>query len=707
MKAVAALDWQAVKDDINQTLINSQDWWPADNGHYGPLMIRLAWHCAGSYRISDGHGGCDGGRNRFDPERSWADNTNLDKARKLLWPIKVKYGNALSWGDLIILTGTVAIRSMGGPVLGFCAGRIDDTDGSESVLLGPSAEQQADYPCPVNGQCKSPLGPTTVGLIYVNPEGPMGQPDPSGSWPQIRDSFGRMAMNDSETVALIGGGHAFGKAHGACPTPPGPSPAEDPLNPWPGRCGSGKGKDTVTAGFEGPWTDTPTKWSNAYFNKLLNYQWTNYSGPGEHQQWKAENTSTMMLTSDVSLLFEPTYLDLVRNFAANPAALDEAFKNAWYKLVTRDMGPVTRCLGKWTAPAQSWQYPLPPTAPDAVKDIDKIRDAITKVMTTASTTLDVDYDAKNKPSYAGMFVHMAYQSASSFRRTDYLGGPNCGRIRFEPQSKWADNVGVDKAFELLKPVITQFPKLSSADLIIAAGQIGLDALSSTGPGSNGSTSLFLSFCGGRTDAADGKGSEYLSPSFSGQATPHQMRAKQALLGLSSRELVALQARPRSLAQQARLGYQGTWASTSAGIVSNLYFKLLLNNTWVNETLSNGYVQYRSVQSPSIVMMPTDINLLYDSELLSIVQEFAGEQQMFYRAFSAAWTRLMNIDRFQGPLGNVCNSPSSSPASPASADLAWYYVAIISTGCAFLLSFLMWLACCRTKRGETNSEPLLH
>jgi catalase/peroxidase HPI len=449
--ALAELDLEAVKEDLQELFVTSQEEWPADYGHYGPFMIRLAWHCAGSYRLSDGRGGCDGGRQRFDPERSWEDNTNLDKARALLWPIKQKYGLGLSWGDLFILAGTTAIESMGGPTIGFCAGRIDDVDGRDSLGLGPSREQEEIAPCPVEGACLPPLGASTVGLIYVNPEGPLGNPEPSLSAGDVRDTFRRMGMNDSETVALIGGGHAFGKAHGACPLGAGAPPKDDPVNPWPGLCGTGVGVDTFTSGIEGPWVPTPTSWSNSYFQILQNFEWEVWTGPGNATQWRVAEGATpptapgvapgaprepvMMMTSDLALLNDPeqSYQSYVRQFAEQPEAFDDAFAAAWYKLTARDMGPHTRCVGDDVPPPQPWQFPLPPPPPPLeLPNFAEVRDAIERAMVEPNPVLPPDeYDGQ--PWYGALFVRLAWGCSSTFRSTDFLGGCNGARIRFSPE----------------------------------------------------------------------------------------------------------------------------------------------------------------------------------------------------------------------------------------------------------------------------------
>lgn len=342
-KALKTLDMEAVKKDMKELLKDSKDFWPADFGNYGPFMVRLAWHCSGSFRASDGVGGCGGGRQRFDPEANWPDNANLDKARALVAPLKKKYGHALSWGDLFILAGTTALREAGAPLKKMCFGRVDDSDGKKSEPLGPTALQHDNDPCVKNGDCKYPLGDTTLGLVYVNPEGPMAVPDPKGSVVNVRQTFGIMGHSDSATVALIGGGHAIGKGHGACPKSGGLPPKEawkKGVRPYQGECGSGKekgkGKNTVTAGFEGAWTSNPLKWDNQYFQDLLNEEWEKHKGPGGHWQWrmKGKDSDLMRLTADLSLLHDDKYLKHVKKFAEDMDAFNDAFDKAWYDLTT-------------------------------------------------------------------------------------------------------------------------------------------------------------------------------------------------------------------------------------------------------------------------------------------------------------------------------------------------------------------------------------
>jgi len=360
-EALRSLDMEAVKTDMTELLADSQACWPADWGNYGPFMVRLAWHCSGSYRKSDGVGGCGGGRQRFEPETSWPDNTNLDKARALLYPLKEKYGHALSWGDLFILAGTTALRDSGAPLKQMCFGRKDDADGAASELLGPTALQAEKLPCVVNGECKPPLGVTTVGLIYVNPEGPMAIPDPVGSARDIRQTFVAMGHTDRSTVALIGGGHAVGKSHGACPKGAGLPPNEAypaGVAPWEGQCGSGKGADTVTAGFEGAWTTHPLEWDNEYFQALLENEWEKFKGPGGHWQWRIKGgdktgTSRMRLTSDIALLHDEEYLSVVKEFAGNMDAFNAAFEEAWFDLTA------THGSGTWSASAKCDGGPFP------------------------------------------------------------------------------------------------------------------------------------------------------------------------------------------------------------------------------------------------------------------------------------------------------------------------------------------------------------
>jgi len=627
--ALDHLDLESVEADIAAALTKSQPFWPTDLGNYGPLMIRLAWHCAGTYRSSDGRGGCDGGRQRFDPERSWEDNTNLDKARRLLWPIKHKYGLGLSWGDLFTLAGTTAIKSMGGPVLGFCAGRVDDWDGAWSDALGPTTSQEELFPCPVNGNCSdaSGLGTSTVGLIYVNPEGFMGNPDPVLSARQVRDVFARMGMNDSETVALIGGGHAFGQTHGACPNGAGPSPKEDPNNPWPGMCGTGKGPDTYTSGFQGPWTMNPTRWDNAYFRALRNCDWIVHKGPGDKYQWKVKErtlrcpySGIMMLTSDIALMHDPegAYQELVKEFADSPEKLDQAFSRAWYKLMTRDMGPATRCKGKQVPAVQPWQYPLP-APPAQLADFHMVAKDILGVATSGTQRLQ---------QLGKSLIRLAFSCAWTFRVTDYRGGCNGARIRFSPEREWPTNAGLAEVLELLEPIKTKYGQgLSWADLIVLAGTVSI--------GNTSGGRVPVSFCGGRTDAVDGTGSQHLQPRIS-SATKSIALFKDfwRVMGLSERETVAL-----SPASPTRLN--------ATGSLSNSYFELLLSQTWEPFTdPATGSVLYRAAGGSSgTIVAPTDLILRWDPDYLAVVQEYVADNDAFLNDFANAWEKLMAADLF--------------------------------------------------------------
>jgi len=637
-EAVSKIDWNAVKEDIKAVLTNSQDFWPADYGNYGPFFIRQAWHCAGSYRISDGRGGCEGGRQRFNPELSWDDNTNLEKAKKLLWPIKQKYGLGLSWGDLIILTGTTSIEAMGGPNFGFCAGRIDSVDGSESLLLGPTPEQLERFPCPVNGECKPPFGTTTIGLIYVNPEGPMGKPDPAGSANDVRVTFSNMNMNDMETVALIGGGHAFGRTHGACPKGPGPSPIEDPTNPWPGMCGSGKGKDAFTSGFDGPWTTDPTRWDNNYFHELLNNEWEVYIGPGGKHQWRTVNGTQgiMMLTSDISLLHDPRgeYIKYVKMFAENITLFEEAFAAAWYKLTTRDMGPAARCVGPWVPPPQPFQNPLPPPPANPPN--------------YGAIAIELKGLLAETPALRAEFIALAHQCAATYRVTDHIGGCNGARIRFAPEAAFPSNAGLDATLAALGRVRDEHDGLSWADLIVLAGAVAVQE------GAHGD--VRLPFCPGRTDASEGN--SLLHEVLHADATAADIKYYADLAGMSLWEYVVLAARPRSERLLAAQGYDGPWADD--------FFATLLNTQWVKTSSKAGKVQYVSAAG-DVNMLPSDMALVWDPELLAIAQQLGQmERKAFEWEFARVWNRRMTVERFDGPASNECYRQAHDAPSPLAA-----------------------------------------
>jgi catalase-peroxidase len=559
------------------------------------------------FHCSDGRGGGDGGNQRFEPELSWEDNGNLVHAHRLLEPIKHKHGLGLSWGDLFAMSGTVAIEDMGGPVLGFAAGRIDQVDNSQTIALGPSPEQDKFKHVEVNGQAEEPLGQNTLGLIYVNPEGPMGVPDPQGAADTIRDVFGRMGMDDRENVALIGGGHTFGKCHGAGPGGPGPSPLECPENPYPGMFGTGKGNDAVTSGLEGPWTANPTKWDNSYFRNLVDYEWEKHKGPGGAWQWRvkggkgpkapaahaggpSDTQDVMMLTTDIALSVDPEYRKYVDEFANDEKAFADAFASVWYKLVNRDMGPHSRMVGPDVAPPQDFQFALPDPPAKLAKTV-LVEKELTKLM-----------DAES----GGEFIRLAVNSASTFRHTDYTGGCNGARIRFSPGKDWESNAGLDTTLALLEPIKDKFgDSLSWADLIVLAGNVAVKRLGA---------SKDLPFCPGRTDASDGAGWEQLEYiNAKSPTTIDDIVGRNSLLGLTTKEFVAL-------------------SFTTYPCVGAL--RQLCTPEKENEDVAAQALKYHP-------------------EVKNWVDYYiASGDAVFHHDFACAWTKLMNMDRFDGPTGNL-------------------------------------------------------
>ncbi|MGC4367288.1 catalase/peroxidase HPI [Hydrogenophaga sp. R2] len=678
-KAFKELDLDAVVADLKALMTDSQDWWPADWGHYGGLMIRMAWHAAGTYRISDGRGGAGTGNQRFAPLNSWPDNGNLDKARRLLWPIKQKYGNHLSWADLFILAGNVALESMGFKTFGFAGGREDIWAPEEDIYWGPESKWLASSKEPnsrYSGErmLDDPLGAVQMGLIYVNPQGPDGVPDPVASGRDVRETFARMAMNDEETVALVAGGHTFGKAHGAGPeSHVGPEPEGAPIEEqgfgWKNSFGTGKGVHTITSGIEGAWKPNPTTWDNGYFDMLFGYEWELTKSPAGAHQWTPKNCKPehlipdahdpskkhppMMTTADLSLRFDPAYEKISRRFHQNPAEFADAFARAWFKLTHRDMGPRARYLGK-LVPKEVliWQDPVPPVDHPLVDDKDV---AALKAQVLASG-LSVQ-----------QLVSVAWASASTFRGSDKRGGANGARIRLAPQKDWEANQPAELATVLakLETIRTAFngaqpgsKKISLADLIVLAGSAAVEAAAKAA-----GVNVTVPFAPGRTDASqeqtDVESFAVLEPVADGfrnyikrgleDSVAERLIDKAQLLRLSAPEMTALVGGMRALGITAAGTRHGVFTDRP-GVLSNDFFVNLLDmRTQWKKTAAAGVLEGRDRKTGEVRFTGTVVDLVFgsNSQLRALAEVYAqsDNREKFVRDFVAAWVKVMNNDRF--------------------------------------------------------------
>ncbi|MFI8519340.1 catalase/peroxidase HPI [Streptomyces sp. NPDC085481] len=671
--AFEALDLAAVKRDIAEVLTTSQDWWPADFGHYGPLIIRMSWHAAGTYRISDGRGGAGTGQQRFAPLNSWPDNANLDKARRLLWPVKKKYGQSLSWADLLVLSGNVALETMGFETFGFGGGREDVWEAEEDVYWGPETEWLGDERYTGDRELENPLGAVQMGLIYVNPEGPNGNPDPIAAARDIRETFRRMAMNDEETVALIAGGHTFGKTHGAGPADNvGADPEDAPLEQqglgWKSSYRSGKGADAITSGLEVTWTTTPTQWSNGFFTNLFEYEYELTKSPAGAHQWVAKNAEAVipdafdpskkhlptMLTTDLSLKLDPVYEPISRRFYENPQEFKDAFARAWFKLTHRDMGPVVRYLGP-EVPTEEliWQDPLPARTHELVDaaDIASLKQQILGSDLTVS-----------------QLVNAAWGAASTFRGSDKRGGANGGRIRLEPQRGWQVNNPDDLAqvLRVLEGVQESFnsaqtggKQVSLADLVVLAGSAAVEKAAK-----DGGFAVEVPFSPGRVDAAqeqtDVESFAALEPAadgfrnYLGKGTrlpaEYLLLDKANLLTLSAPETTALVGGLRVLGvtrPQSSLGV----LTDKPGTLSNDFFVNLLDlgTTWKSTSEDQTTFEGRDVATGEVKWTGSRADLVFgsNSELRAYAEVYASDdaKEKFVKDFVAAWTKVMDLDRF--------------------------------------------------------------
>ena len=649
-----SIDYKALKKDLHDLMTDSQDWWPADYGHYGPFFIRMTWHAAGTYRSGDGRGGGGTGAQRFAPLNSWPDNGNLDKARRLLWPIKQKYGNKISWADLLILTGNVAIESMGGKTFGFSGGRDDIWAPEEDIYWGVESEWLANNRYSGDRELANPLAAVQMGLIYVNPEGPDGNPDPLASARDVRETFGRMAMNDEETVALVAGGHTFGKAHGAgdaglVGAEPEGAAIEEMGFGWISSHGSGKGSDTITSGIEGAWTAHPTKWDNGYFDLLLGYEWELTKSPAGAHIWHAvdpkesdlapdaEDASirvpTMMTTADMAMREDPSYREISERFHKNPDQFADAFARAWFKLLHRDMGPKSRYVGPEVPDEELiWQDPIP--AGNANYDVDAVKARI------AASGLSVQE-----------MVETAWASASTYRGSDMRGGANGARIRLAPQKDWAANKPdqLARVLSVLEPIAAD-TGASIADVIVLAGNVGIEQASG----------VKVPFTPGRGDATqaqtDIESFEVLEPVADGfrnfqktdfTVSPEEMLLDKAqLLGLTAPEMTVLVGGMRALGISEN--NHGVFTETPGKLTNDFFVTLLDMGVEWKPTGSNSY-EARDRATGKVVRSGTRVDLVFgsNSQLRALAEVYATNQShdKFVADFVAAWTKVMNADRF--------------------------------------------------------------
>ncbi|MDH5254965.1 MAG: catalase/peroxidase HPI [Gammaproteobacteria bacterium] len=675
-EAFSKLDLAAVKKDINAVLTDSQEWWPADYGNYGPFFIRMAWHSAGTYRVADGRGGAGGGQQRFEPLNSWPDNGNLDKARRLLWPVKQKYGRSLSWADLMVLGGNVALENMGFKTMGFAGGRQDDWE-AEMVDWGPEGEWLGDKRYSGDRELKKPLAAVQMGLIYVNPQGPNGNPDPLLAAKDIRETFGRMAMNDEETVALIAGGHTFGKAHGAADPGKcvGREPAAEGLEKqglgWENKCGTGMGPDTITSGLEGAWTSNPVAWTMQYLGNLFNYNWVKTKSPAGAIQWIPDDPSAkalvpdafdpskrhapIMLTTDLSLKEDPSYRKISQRFLKNPAEFERAFAQAWFKLTHRDMGPRARYVGTDVPKEElSWQDPVPaPGYPQIdAADVAKLKGDILAVGLTVPE-----------------LVRTAWASAASFRGTDMRGGANGARLRLAPQKDWAANnpVEIAKVVKRLEGIQASFNKaqpkggkqVSLADLIVLGGSAAIEKAAK-----QAGQDVQVPFTPGRGDATqaqtDVASFAVLEPTADGfrnyfgsgnEHSPAEMLVERAnMLTLTVPEMTVLVGGLRSLDANTGGSRHGVFTDRPGTLSNDFFVNLLgMSTRWTKSASADGIYDGvdRATGKVKWTATPVDLAIGSQAELRAIAEVYAenGGEKKFVQDFVKAWTKVMNLDRF--------------------------------------------------------------